>query len=583
MSVGVLISYFDLFDRKATMDELVDLLKPIPLRHAIHVLSRINLGLRYAMQELGRSNLAEVQGFFLAAHSDDEMLWRLKTRFPFAMCDERPVFLPHGLLNVLRLVVMHCDPKPPIDISVDESVRYAIGRACLMMNDLLLNEAEHEALSAGTEDDRRIALMVQMLAGYEIANPPKAHHVMPRMQVMFRILLKDENVRARISSRCNGFDISLEFAKQVGMTLERWLFVAFSIYAYFLNCGDARDPKPEFMVVNPEKFRGDSGISKEDFEIVLDTIATPMGNLKEVMSAETTDPRYDFVSFRSKPLFIVEEGRVLPADLAFLVEKWHAGVHWTIHDALHQRDRRGQLFNAWGLLFEEYVHWLFKGMKTNLPVNYIPSPLWRNTGDESFDGVFLRDTLLMPLEYKGGFLAREARCSGSAVAFLNQLNKKFTPGCYQLADKIGALFAENPAKRRRLEGMTLDQVETILPVLVLQDHIFRVPFLNWYMNQRFQERLAPLKLRPEVIVRPLTIIQIHDLESVMHAIEHDDFDFISAINDRITMDTLGLSDIMDWFRQYEEFGHGPSPRLKEIVEDVSRDSFSYLFPGHSPE
>jgi hypothetical protein len=189
----------------------------------------------------------------------------------------------------------------------------------------------------------------------------------------------------------------------------------------------------------------------------------------------------------------------------------------------------------------------------------------------------------MPLEYKGGFLAREARYSGSAEAFLNQLNKKFTPGCYQLADKIGALFAENPAKRRRLEGMTLDQVETILPVLVLQDHIFRVPFLNWYMNQRFQERLAPLKLRPEVIVRPLTIIQIHDLESVMHAIEHDDFDFISAINDRITMDTLGLSDIMDWFRQYEEFGHGPSPRLKEIVEDVSRDSFSYLFPGHSPE
>ena len=91
MSVGVLISYFDLFDRKPTMDELVDLLKPIPLRHAIHVLSRINLGLRYAMQELGRSNLAEVQGFFLAAHSDDEMLWRLKTRFPFAMCDEASI------------------------------------------------------------------------------------------------------------------------------------------------------------------------------------------------------------------------------------------------------------------------------------------------------------------------------------------------------------------------------------------------------------------------------------------------------------------------------------------------------------
>ena len=82
MSAGVYLSYSDLFDCKPTIDELIDLLKPIPLRHAIYVLSRINLGLRYAMQELGRSNFAEVQGFFMSAHSDDEMLWRLKLISP---------------------------------------------------------------------------------------------------------------------------------------------------------------------------------------------------------------------------------------------------------------------------------------------------------------------------------------------------------------------------------------------------------------------------------------------------------------------------------------------------------------------
>jgi hypothetical protein len=271
MSAGVYVTYSDLFDLKPTLDELVALIKPIPLRHAIHVISRINLGLRYAMQELGRSNFAEVQGFFIAGHSDDEMLWRLKARFPYAKCDERPVFLPHGLLNVLRLVVMHCDPEPPLDISVDESVRYAIGRACLMMNDLLMNEAEHEALAAGSADDKRIALMVQMLASYEIANPPKAHHVQPRLHVMFRMLLKDESVRARIAKKCNGFDIDAEFVRLVGVSLERWLFIVFSIYGYFLNCGDARDPNPDYTVVNPDKFRGVSGISKADFDIVLQT------------------------------------------------------------------------------------------------------------------------------------------------------------------------------------------------------------------------------------------------------------------------------------------------------------------------
>lgn len=355
MSAGVYLTYSDLFDRKPTTDELLELIKTIPLRHAIHAVSRINLGLRYAMQELGAPNFAEVQCFFMAAHCDDEVLWLLKRRFPFARCDERPIFLPHGLLNVLRLIIMHSDPQPPVDLSVDEPIRYAIGRACLMMNDLFLNEAEHDALFVGTQDDRRIALMVQMLAGYEIANPPKPHHVMPRMHVMFRALLKDETVRTRIAKRCNGFDVDVEFTKAVGMPLERWLFVVFSIYSYFLNCGDARDPNPEYMIVNPEKFRGDSGISKEEFEIVLGTIATPMTELRVVMSNETTDPRYDFVSFRSKPLFTVEEGRILPADLAFPVEKCHAGVHWTIHDKL-QSDRRELLFNAWGVLFEEYVH-----------------------------------------------------------------------------------------------------------------------------------------------------------------------------------------------------------------------------------
>ena len=103
--------------------------------------------------------------------------------------------------------------------------------------------------------------------------------------------------------------------------------------------------------------------------------------------------------------------------------------------------------------------------------------------------------------------------------------------------------------------MTLDHVERIVPVLLLQDHGFRVPGLNWYMNQHFQERLMRHKLRSGIVVRPLTVIHIQDLESVVHSIERSDFDFISAIDDRVKMDTLGLSDIMDWFRQYEKFGH----------------------------
>lgn len=172
MISGVIFSYSDVFDRQPTKAELVALVEQIPLRHATFVISRINLALRYAMQEQGRANFGKVQEILIAGHLDDEILGLLKARFPTVKCDERPVFLPNNLLNVLRIVVTHCDPAPPPNIEEDESVRYAIGRACLMMNSLLFTEDEGRALKFGTEDARRTELMTQTIAGFELTNSP---------------------------------------------------------------------------------------------------------------------------------------------------------------------------------------------------------------------------------------------------------------------------------------------------------------------------------------------------------------------------------------------------------------------------
>jgi len=273
----VIFSYSDVFDRQPTKAELIALVEKMPLRHAIFVLSRINLALRYAMQGEGRTNFGKVQELLIAAHIDDEILGALKARFPTVKCDDRP-------------------------------------------------------------------------------------------------------------------------------------------------------------------------------------------------------------------------------DLAFVVEKCHTGVQWAIHDKLPTK-RRQTVFNAWGVLFEEYVHWLLEGMRTDLPIRYIRAPKWRNTNVESFDGILLQGDVLMPAEYKGGFLSRSARYSGNSKDLLKELDAKFATGCDQLADKIGALFTEEDIARKELEELPLDHIRSIVPVLVLQDHIFRVPFLNWYLNKKFQERLRRSRLRAGVFVR----------------------------------------------------------------------------------
>ncbi|MGB6131034.1 MAG: hypothetical protein WBG54_04590 [Acidobacteriaceae bacterium] len=580
MTPGVYLCYSDLFDCHPTMAELVALIRRVPLRHAAWTLARLNMALRFALQPKERETFGPVQQILIEAHLDDEALSRLRARYRDARCDERPVFLPHCVLGVLRLVMLHSDPEPQPRDEDDAFVRYTIGRACLMMNNLLLNPEEEQALLKGSEDKRRIELMVQTMSSFELTNSPRADHLVPRLQIMYRILLRDAGVRAKISQRCEGFDFEVEFRTLLGVSIETWLFVIYAIYAYYLNAANALAPNPTYVLIDPATFCGESGITQDVLNLVLHTLSATAAEIRNAVQYETvTDSRYDFVSFRSRPIVRIGKNKYLAVDLSFILEKCHTGVQWSIHDRLPVK-RRQTVFNAWGVLFEEYVHWLLEGMKTGLSIRYFRSPKWKNSADESFDGLFLKGNVMVAAEYKGGFLPREARYSGDSGVFLSALNKKFSVGCVQLAEKTGRLFAARHNDRGELNDVSLDHIRSVIPVLVLQDHIFRVPFLNWYLNARFQECLSRFPLRDDVVIRPLTVIHIHELESIVHSVESEDFDFVAALQLRTYRDPEVLSDLLDFLSTFDKFGHKPSPRLKRVLDQVQDDLTSYLFPHH---
>jgi hypothetical protein len=396
---------------------------------------------------------------------------------------------------------------------------------------------------------------------------------------MYRTLLRDPAVKCRIAQQYRGFDFESEFQKGVGLSLERWLLVVFAIYAYFSNIGSPLNADPNYMQINPSIFRGESGITQEELEIVLGTISSTTEEIRAGILAEAqTDPRYDLVSFRSAPLVRLEPQKLVPIDTTFILEKCHTGVQWILHDALPAKMRQ-TLFNVWGVLFEEYVHWLFKGMKTTLPILYVPSPRFAECQNESFDGVLVKEGVLMACEYKGGFLARNARYSGDSSVFLHDLNKKFADGCKQLAVNIGAAFAEDDKSRKNIEGLDLGGIRAVVPMLVLQDHIFRVPFLNWYLNRQFQDELRQYAIRPGVIIRPLTVVGIHDLESMIHSVEAENFDFIYALHNRTVRDEEVLSELQEWLSTYKDFGRKASPRLAAVLDSLFETITGYLFPG----
>jgi hypothetical protein len=210
MEPKLYLRFSDLFDREPRTTELIELLDRIPLRHAVYVLTSINQCLRVAMQDPSQ-DFGKLQEKLLATHMDDECLERLKSRFSHDRCDERPVFLPECILNVMRVVLSHGDPEPLPVVEDDERIRYLIGRACLIVNSQLVSERQAEALKSGSKNDQRIELMTQWLSSFELANPPKATHVMPRLEIMYRILLRTPEVKDSIMRRAGGFDLEAEF------------------------------------------------------------------------------------------------------------------------------------------------------------------------------------------------------------------------------------------------------------------------------------------------------------------------------------------------------------------------------------
>ena len=150
----------------------------MPLRHAIFVLSyKPSAPVRNARG--GSYKFRQGSGAPHCSSYRRRDTRSAQGRFPTVKCDDRPMFLPNNVLNVLRIVLTHCSPTPPPAVEEDESVRYSIGRACLIMNSLLFTRDEGRALLSGTEDDRRTELMTQMIAGFELANSPRATHLMP--------------------------------------------------------------------------------------------------------------------------------------------------------------------------------------------------------------------------------------------------------------------------------------------------------------------------------------------------------------------------------------------------------------------
>jgi hypothetical protein len=575
---GAYILYSELFDRKPEWADVVRILHGLNRLHTVLLMSRINTHLRHALDSPGPEALNRVQGFLTRNFIDDLTLERLQERFPNVQMRDQPIFHPLQVLNMLRLATAECSGGEQQRPDQSEAFRFQLGTACLMMNDLLVSEEEELAITKASADERERLLMAQMLTMWEVMNPTDARHLLFRSHVLFRCLFKDEAIRDEIRGKCRGFDIGERFRQVAKMELDKWLSLIFAVYSYYMGRRvEELNEQPQVFVINRQAFIGRSGITQVEMDDFLTTVSSPFDELCAAVSKERpVDPRFDFVPFRSRPLYATAEGNFACFDTAFLLEKMYSGVHWLIHDDLPLNERN-DLFKAWGLLFERYVHWLFSGFPNGPAAAYFPFPRWEG-GQESFDAVFLKESLLIPLEYKGGFLSQEAKYSARADALIDELERKVVPGCDQLAAKIASLFDVDRSKRKTLTGIPVQQVRRVMPVLIVQDHALRGLSINWWLNRRFRELMSARPIRAGVEVVPLNVVNIEDLERLVESSDSGTFDFIYSLHNKAVRDPEMKQQLHNFLFGSAGYCTSESTRWKRIQDQIEEAMFSYTFP-----
>lgn len=584
-SGGPYIRFSDLYDRKPSSEEVVDLIEDLDCLHTVLLLTRLTTQLRHALFQRDEGDLAWIQGFFAFNFLDDDVKARIESRVKnFGAM--RPACHPLQLFNLLRLSLGLC--RGCIRPDIDEGARKRLGKALLMENDLLLTSVEEQRILAGEDDDRRLDLMVQMLAPMELLNPTPPRHLLVRGFVLYHKLLRDGALCQTIREQCGGLQILEEFEKQSGIHLYKWLNLLVATWTHFMHPSQAQlTADSSVFILNPAVFLAQSKVKDSDFRALLNAVSISFEALQlEMAQQRPVDPRVDLVPIKARPLCQINEYAITCLDTALLVEKMFAGVHWLIHDGLNTPQERRHLFSAWGLLFEKYVGWLFAGLQGRHGNVFLSDISWKN-GDKSFDGLLLKGHIIAVMEYKGGFLRQDAKYALDREKTLADIESKYVAkGCHQLALHLERMFPLGRPRARFVCGESSadhidmeipEAIKSVMPILVVQDAALSGLLVNWWLNKRFQEELACRKVGTDLRILPLTVIQVDELETMVESAESGDFDFTGTIERRCSDDPDMLSQLQDFLFAAKGFPTERSERFEEIHARDQKQLIEYLF------
>lgn len=493
-SISTCITFEELFGKRATIESFRKFLSQFQREKVVLATCIVNAFLDSWTGSIDADGHdALVQGAFLPEDAQ-KLLQACKSSTP-----SRYVFHRQQVLLIAKEATLHCK-----DEGVDplQTPHWAgLGLAFLMASDLMDTVASDSRKNAPENFLKLLgdSILVGEFSGrYFLGNRVARSYLM--LIRFFPTVAKDQ------------LDIPKAFRKITGFDLQTFMAVCIAILTFYLTHTFAKLRTSPGVLLNDE-FWSKVQLDKATLDNCLNELA---GTLDQIRAKflERDKGLFDMTGFRTYPLVRHSTGGTYAPDLQLLSQKLESGVFWKVHDSLSNKDLIHQL---WGQTFEKYVNWLIVEMVDDKINKFIPSPRFKKTGDQVCDGIIVCGHRIIFLEYKGRTFRADAKYSGDFEILRKEIHTHLVgtaekpKGVYQLSNAIKKVF--DPKDPMEIEGLDLEGISKVFPVLLTRDDLGGTFGLCHYLNGELERLLYKRPYRP-ITITPLFALSIEGLELI---------------------------------------------------------------------
>lgn len=411
----------------------------------------------------------------------------------------------NGQLRYLAAETVRLQSEQPVpEIPEQGPQNDQFGELMLKAGELLYKK--HVAVE--DELDSYANIVAEFLPSYEITSPTDPIFSFLRFYIWLTKLI------LRIPADLIKFDLNFEFQKLFPFEIITYAeFIAtFAMHAIRERQNLTYD-KPIDATLRKSWFRNAS-IQDETIEQMFDTVSF---SLDKLPMPKDTLGYGDFEFLKDRPYFL-SDGQMYMLDYEFALGKLESAVIWRVLRNL-PNNKKDPWLSYWGLVFEEYVTWMFQTYARPDLHTIHPNPTYVKSTDQICDQIIGCGSTVVLIEAKLATCTAEDRHSGDFTKIKTYLEDKLvkTKGVYQLLKAVKRIGAKADDLPSYLKG-----IKKIVPVIITRDDVGGCWGVNAYLNKRFKDQLSP-KSHKGVKVTPLVSMNISCLERMMWVLQEKSF------------------------------------------------------------